>query len=292
MEKSLLVGDFLLGLKFVYGAPLLPFALDMGISKRFPAITDPKPGDVVIFKYPGSEKKDYIKRCVAGPGSVVEIDGDKVTVDGNKLVRPPDGQYLRHGQLGPITHFAPLHIPKKGDVLRPSELPIREFLFCKNLIHQEHPRAKVRALYQLYLDGTFANNETFTITDPMSGRQFDVTFNNISFETDDWIELDRRISEVKRHFEGREVEIRRLIYLNDEPVQEYTVRFDNYFMMGDNRDNSADSRFWGYLNRNFVKAKAFILYFSLDKNVPYWQLPLKIRWNRIGKLIRSWDGGN
>jgi signal peptidase I len=78
--------------------------------------------------------------------------------------------------------------------------------------------------------------------------------------------------------------------MNGKPVTEYIVKYDNYFMMGDNRDNSADSRYWGYLNRNFVKAKAFILYFSLDENVPVWKLPLKIRWNRIGKLIRSWDG--
>jgi len=98
------------------------------------------------------------------------------------------------------------------------------------------------------------------------------------------------ILNIKSRFPGREVEIRKMLYLNDKQIDEYKVRFDNYFMMGDNRDNSADSRFWGYLNRNYVKAKAFILYFSLDKDTPYWQLPLKIRWNRIGKLIRSWDG--
>ena len=63
MENSLLVGDFLLGLKFIYGAPVLPF-----MYKKLPGFTDPKPGDVIIFKYPGSDKKDYIKRCVAGPG--------------------------------------------------------------------------------------------------------------------------------------------------------------------------------------------------------------------------------
>ena len=68
------------------------------------------------------------------------------------------------------------------------------------------------------------------------------------------------------------------------------VQNDNYFMMGDNRDNSADSRYWGCLNRNFIKAKALILYFSLDKETAWALLPLKIRWSRIGKLIRSWRG--
>ena len=70
------------------------------------------------------------------------------------------------------------------------------------------------------------------------------------------------------------------------------MKYDNYFMMGDNRDNSLDSRYWGYLNHNFIKAKAFILYFSLNKEIPLWQLPLKIRWERIGKLIRVWGWGS
>ncbi len=291
MERSLLVGDFLLGLKFIYGAPLLPFSLDLGISRRFPAIADPKPGDVVIFKYPGTDRKDYIKRCIAGPGSVVEIDGERLTVDGKTVMPPPNGYYMRRGELGElITRFKPLRIPAKGDIIRPSDLPTREFLFSKHLIHQENPRARVRAAYQLYIDGNFSNDYVFSITNPMTGQSFDVPFSRIEFETDDWTELERRLSEVRSRIPGREVEIRKALFLNDKPVQEYRVRFDNYFMMGDNRDNSADSRFWGYLNRNFVKAKAFILYFSLDKDVPFWQLPVKIRWNRIGKLIRSWNG--
>ena len=55
------------------------------------------------------------------------------------------------------------------------------------------------------------------------------------------------------------------------------------FVMGDNRDNSQDSRFWGFVNINEVKGKAFIIYFSWDSNAR--NLLDKIRWIRFGKLI-------
>jgi len=59
---------------------------------------------------------------------------------------------------------------------------------------------------------------------------------------------------------------------------------DSLFVMGDNRDNSQDSRFWGFVRVNEVKGKALIIYFSWDSNA---QDPLnKIRWARFGQLIR------
>ncbi len=272
MEKSLMVGDFLLGLKFIYGAPILPT-----LYQKLPAITDPKPGDVIIFKYPGTDHKDYIKRCVAGPGQTIKIDQTRIFVDNKELALPPHGQYIRNGigMFDNITHFAALRIPKKGDSIQPDSLAVREFHFLKMLIHQENPHAKVSASYQVYVDGIFANNYEWA-------------------GVDDWTNIDQRLIYIKERileqYPGKQIDFKQILMFNGKRVTSYTVKFDNYFMMGDNRDNSTDSRFWGYLNRNFIKAKAFILYFSLDNDVPMWQLPLKIRWNRIGKLIKSWDG--
>lgn len=278
MEDSLLAGDMLLGLKFMYGAPVAPFSYH-----KFPAVADPKPGDVIIFKYPGLDRKDYIKRCVAGPGQTISVEGKKVFVDGRELRMPPKGKHISDGRIysryAPfntrVMSFPPLRIPRKGDTIVIADLPVREFHYLKNLVRQENPRGKVRTDYQLYTDGEFTTSYDFALVD-------------------DWTQiadkLDAVAEGIRREDTTRVVTSRKLLYLNDKRIDRYVAKYDNYFMMGDNRDNSTDSRFWGYLNRNFVKAKAFILYFSLDKETPVWMLPVKIRWNRIGKLIRAWNG--
>lgn len=285
MEKSLLVGDFLLGLKFIYGAPVLPFTY-----AKFPGITDPKPGDVVIFKYPGNDSKDYIKRCVAGPGQTIEVHGQRVLVDGEQLVPPPASQYERDGQLAPqITNFAPLYIPQRGDTIVADTLPTREFLFLKNLVHQEYPRDKVTARYELYVGDTLSNNRPFPCRLLPGGGL--ASFKSLDVNSfDNWFYLEVAFEDAAAAFGPGNIRITKAVYHDGEQIHTYVVRNNNYFMMGDNRDNSADSRYWGFLNDKFVKAKAFIIYFSLRKDVPFIFLPFKIRWNRIGKLIRSWDG--
>ncbi|MEO9190851.1 MAG: signal peptidase I [Acetobacteraceae bacterium] len=73
---------------------------------------------------------------------------------------------------------------------------------------------------------------------------------------------------------------------NNTPV--YTVPPDSLFVMGDNRDNSADSRFWGFVPMENLVGKAEFLFFSIDARAPWWEVwmwPIEVRWGRIGHVI-------
>jgi len=93
MENTLLVGDFLLVNKFIYGAKSpdrIPF-LNIKIPRliKLPPIRKPRRGDIIVFKYPRDESLDYIKRCVALPGDTVEIRNKVLYVNGKRVPDPP-----------------------------------------------------------------------------------------------------------------------------------------------------------------------------------------------------------
>jgi signal peptidase I len=104
MEDTLLVGDFLLVNKMVYG-PRLPF-----VDARIPGWRDPEPGDVVVFKYPRDPSQDYIKRCIATGGQTVKIRGKTVYVDNHPVDMPTDGKFI-DTHVKPVGYREPDIVP-------------------------------------------------------------------------------------------------------------------------------------------------------------------------------------
>jgi len=93
-------------------------------------------------------------------------------------------------------------------------------------------------------------------------------------------------------------EIRRALLLDGKPMDYYVIKTPQFFMMGDNRDNSADSRYWGTVTLRNIRAKAFVIYFSFENDdqefslgnpFTWWRIPFRIRWSRIGKIISLID---
>jgi len=87
MEDTLLVGDFLLANKVVYGAKL-PL-----VDWRLPAISEPQQGDIVIFIFPRDGVTKYIKRCVGTPGDTVEVRDKVVFVNGKEFLPPKHSKF-------------------------------------------------------------------------------------------------------------------------------------------------------------------------------------------------------
>lgn len=87
MEDTLLIGDFLLANKFVYGARL-PV-----VDWRLPAFSDPEGGDIVIFIFPGDGITKYIKRCVGVPGDTIQVKDKVLYVNGELFPNPPFSKY-------------------------------------------------------------------------------------------------------------------------------------------------------------------------------------------------------
>ncbi|MBN2668846.1 MAG: S26 family signal peptidase [Bacteroidales bacterium] len=109
---------------------------------------------------------------------------------------------------------------------------------------------------------------------PQKGATISISLENIS--------LYQRIIQV---YENNTFEIKNgQIWINGEVANSYTFKMDYYWMMGDNRHNSADSRYWGFVPEDHIVGKALMIWFSSDKDKPF---PSNIRWSRMLKMIHQ-----
>lgn len=111
MENTLLVGDFLMANKFIYGA-YVPFT-----NWRLPGLREPIPGDVVVFRFPDDRRENFIKRIVASGGDTVEIIAKRVFVNHTEVPEPAsaihiDQTTIPKGVGQPRDNFGPLLVPQ------------------------------------------------------------------------------------------------------------------------------------------------------------------------------------
>jgi signal peptidase I len=189
MIPTLTIGDHLLVNKFVYG-PRIPFT-----DTRIFTWKEPKRGDIIVFKYPENEDKNFIKRVVGLPGDKIEIRNGKLFINDQAVAVTPIGTYGGNEQNGGFPYY-------------------------------DKPKL-----------------------------------------------LDEQLGTVRHH----------ILYLRDQSGYNFgpkTVPPESVFVMGDNRDNSQDSRVWGFVKYNKILGKALIIYWSWDGDGRW------VRWERIGSLIK------
>ena len=273
MKDTLLVGDFLLVNKFIYGVrtpdhvPLINVKIPYF---RLPALKNPKPGDIIVFKYPLDTKLDYIKRCIAIAGQTVEVRNGHVYVDGKpegksefvkRVYDSVEGVYVLHYKITKENGKSYVirvqeninHTPSNFEPVQVGNGHTVEMRQGQIFVDNE-PRNKIKLLDKTFLEGKGKYRLRFSIE---NGNESPIVV--------DFYQDVQRIQE------------------NYGPV---TVPEGNLFAMGDNRNNSSDSRYWGFLPRENIVGQALIIYWSWNNQVPLYKIFKKIRWARIGDPIR------
>jgi signal peptidase I len=240
-----------------------------------------------IITRPVDKKENYIKRCVGMPGDVLEVKDAVLYINGQPATAFP------HMKLWYI-------IRPKGMVAVPTEINDIEI----ELVDQSLPNVyflennqvaelqKTPNLYEItpYIfpkgmvteSGVFPhdtvnfkfNRDNFgPITLPKAGATVQLNPQNIA--------LYRRVI---RNYELNKLDEKDgKIFINDKEATSYTFKMDYYWMMGDNRDNSLDSRYWGYVPADHVVGKAWFVWFSYSKK----GISDGIRWKRLFHSVHS-----
>ncbi len=244
-----------------------------------------------VVSRPVDMRENYVKRCVGLPGQTLEIKKGIVYTDGKRNRQPANVQYCYDVSLrSPLPEYLcrelGISVEDRSEMIDNNSSLLRMPLTRKayNVLSQRKDIVEdIRlsapttgtALYPHNKETGWTANDYGPVWIPKKGRRIRLTLENIA--------MYRRPIEV---YEGNQVEIRDgRIFINGKQTAGYTFKMDYYWMMGDNRDNSADSRFWGFVPEDHIIGKPILIWMSLDKD--YGWFNGKIRWERFFRSVSS-----
>jgi signal peptidase I len=242
-----------------------------------------------IVSRPVDRRDNYIKRCVAIPGDTLEIRDGHIFINGKPQKEDFKVQYrylieTDGSKINPLLLESMGIYYKKGDEFWKEEgleNTYSIYLTHENLekmksipgIKSINNTFKPKGLYQDYIfphDPRYQwNEDNFgPLVMPKKGVTVKIDTGNIMI-----------YHRVINAYEGNSLEIKGTqIIINGAPATSYTFKMDYYFMIGDNRHNSADSRFWGFVPEDHVVGAPKFVWLSLDKEKSF---PANIRWKRL-----------
>lgn len=274
-------------------------------SWRLPGISSVQREDVVVFNVPDLRMNDgierpidlktyYVKRCVGIPGDVIQIKDRVLSVNGTTLEPPPERKFsylVRAGQAINQFHFEKLGLDSDDYYLaghtRENKVVYRMFLTDEQRRHLEEAPF-VEAVIIDYTTGDDPDPDIFPaaksnswnadnygpLTVPREGMTIEVN--------DSTLALYGETIRLYEHHDDVQVADNAL-FIDGTAVDTYTFRQDYYFMMGDNRNNSLDSRYWGFVPEDHIVGKPLFTWLSIDREAGLLE---KIRWERMFRRIK------
>lgn len=272
---------------------------------RLPSLDKVERNDVVVFNYPVNDqynrrpdggyhpldlKTHYIKRCVAIPEDVIEVRGGEVYINGKKGKDPElmQHQYFidtkqalrdRVFRNNDIWEYRPASTPdgRTGYVAMATaeaakQLETLDFVNDTKALFREPGDAESRIFPK---NGAFPWNADNFGPLMIPGRGVTITLNQENVQKYASTIMDYEDLEDVRLEGGK-------ILIEGQPKDSYTFTKDYYFMMGDNRHNSEDSRYWGFVPEDYIVGEASFIWMSMDDQGSFFE---KIRWNRLFKVI-------
>jgi len=244
-------------------------------------------GDIV--SRPVDKRENYVKRCIGLPGDTIKIINRQVYLNGEKAVNPEKLQYqytvtTDGSSINPkilddldITEGSRTNVPGQYMFLLTAEAKnkIEELPIVKSVEVMNEPAGDWNPDIFPYDSSYRWNRDNFgPLYIPKKGVAIPLNLKNLPFY--------KRLIET---YEGNEVQVKgNTILINGKDANSYTPKMDYYWMMGDNRHNSADSRFWGFVPEDHIVGKAEFIWLSLNENKTLFDG--KIRWNRIFTLVK------
>lgn len=272
--------------------------------------------------YPVDKKENLIKRCIAVPGDSLQIVNRETIINGKVMGNPPNGEQLYRviwsnkeeyndlcDEIAEYQHSR--HMKRNGLLAKFRKLGIdaNDSVLDFRSIDSDPATGEVDAIRILMTANAAKELKTWQgikdvqiVTDPKTtiptaglfpgytGMDWSKDFygpiyiprkgDHIPMTVRNYYTYQKAIREYEQN--PSLILVGNQVLLNGKPIKEYVMKMDYYFMMGDNRDNSLDSRYWGFVPEDHIVGKPLVIWLSLDHDVPWYKI---IRWDRMFRVI-------
>lgn len=323
MENTIMVGDYLFVSKFHYGTRTTTTPLQIPLihqkipgtnipsyldwielpSYRLPGISEVKRGDVVVFNvppvslndgelHPVQMKTNYVKRCVALPGDELVIRNAEVIVNGQALAHPANMKHsytvvsdseitTRSKKIIGVDPDDCFYLGKSsnGNSIYRMHLTVPQFENIKKAVYVKEVQQATKGDFEsdIFPSSTYSHwsgDNYGPLVIPRRGMTIAINDSTLAFYGETILLYD--------HVKDLTMTEHQLLQ-NGVPLKQYTFQQDYYFMMGDNRHNSLDSRYWGFVPEDHIVGKPLFIWLSMDSNADLFH---KIRWSRMFTAVR------